>query len=177
MLTQSPQIDTPASSTDLSKSPATQPMATAPRATPPIVTGSAVAEPSINLAVAQALGGSLRKIDSRWMKASRQGERVWYQGGEPYFDMVFELADQTICWFQMTLRGKAISWSPAGIQTAETDELEISVFDHYATSKSLYGSAAIDRAFVRLVKDILSSRPDEALFKTMHAVLEEACFS
>ncbi|MEM9164161.1 MAG: hypothetical protein AAGC54_13975 [Cyanobacteria bacterium P01_F01_bin.4] len=174
MLTQSPQVDNPALSTDLSQPTATQSKATQATATQPIVTQGAVADPSVNFAVAQALASSLRKIDSRWMKASRQGERVWYQGGEPYFDMVFELADQTVCWFQMTLRGKAISWSPAGIQTAETDELEISVVDHYATSKSLYDRAVIDHAFVRLVKDILRSRPDEALFKTMHAILEEA---
>lgn len=175
MLAQSPQVGDPTLSTDLSKSTVTQPMVTQPATGQPAVTDRTLADPSVNFSVAQALASSLRKIDSRWMKASGQGERVWFQGGEPYFDVVFELADQAICWFQMTLRGKAISWSPAGIQTAETDELEISVFDHYATTKSLYNSAVIDQAFVSLVKAILVSRPEEPLFQTMHAVLDKAC--
>ncbi|MEO0457969.1 MAG: hypothetical protein AAF152_15505, partial [Cyanobacteria bacterium P01_A01_bin.114] len=67
----------------------------------------------------------------------------------------------------------AISWSPTGIQTAETDELEYSGFDHYATSKRIHDQAVVDQAFVSLAKAILGSRPNEPLFRTIHAVLEE----
>lgn len=41
----------------------------------------------------QALGQSLRRIDTGMMKAgeAQVGQRVWYQGQEPYFDVVLQV--------------------------------------------------------------------------------------
>lgn len=125
------------------------------------------------------LGASLRRINQNLMKAGDKpnSTRVWYQGKEPYFDVLFELEHDRIVWFQLTLRGKVLSWSEqqAGIRTGETDELDIPPdVAYYAASKTIRDGGNVDQTFVEIVKGILASRPDDDLFQTMLTLLNQA---
>lgn len=132
----------------------------------------------------QALGRSLRRIDGTLMKGGdeKAGQRVWFQGGEPYFDVVIETACQDIhetfpeCvnWCQFTLRGKVLLWrrDPARLQTGETEELDMPpMVNHYAASKTIRDGASLDHAFVDLVTAILKSRQDNPLLLEMGKIL------
>ncbi|WP_338027090.1 hypothetical protein [Trichormus azollae] len=48
-----------------------------------------------------SLGASLRAIEPKLLKQISQEfiKKIWFQGGEPYFDMCFELNNQQITWF------------------------------------------------------------------------------
>ncbi|HEY9880511.1 MAG TPA: hypothetical protein V6D29_18780 [Leptolyngbyaceae cyanobacterium] len=131
----------------------------------------------------QALGQSLRRIDSGLMKGGDEetGQRIWYQGGEPYFDVVLETACQDasdapecINWCQFTLRGKVLLWrrDPARLQTGETEEMDIPpMLAYYAASKTIRDGASLNRAFVDSVTAILQSRPDDPLLLQMGEIL------
>ena len=114
------------------------------------------------------LGASLQEIEPGILKKGyKKGAiRVWYQGEEPYFDVFFELINNEIVWFQFTLRGNSLSWErdKSGWQTGNTDELKIDDVSFYAASKTIESHDAIDWEFVNLVKLILATRPEEAIF-------------
>lgn len=126
-----------------------------------------------------ALAQSLRPIDTGLMKpgGDRAGQRLWYQGGEPYFDVVLELsADETapIDWCQFTLRGKVLLWKrqPARLQTGETEELDVPpMLAYYAASKTIRDSASLDTSFVALVQQICLARPDQPWLRQMGEIL------
>lgn len=113
-----------------------------------------------------ALGASLRRINPGMMKPSNttQKERVWYQGNEPYFDVTVETVADEMIWFQITLRGKVISWrSPDYLQTGETDELDVPPeVAYYAASKTIRDGESIDWTFVESIRAILAQQPYEA---------------
>ncbi len=115
-----------------------------------------------------SLGASLRAIAPKLLKQSPQeGKiRVWFQGGEPYFDMFFELNNHEITWFQFTLRGKSLSWciNKPLFKTGITNELNIDDVSFYAASKTVKNDHDSDREFIDLVKSILRTRPEEAIF-------------
>lgn len=114
------------------------------------------------------LGASLQEIEPGILKKGhKQGAtRVWYQGEEPYFDVFCELINDEIVWFQFTLRGKSVSWDKdkSGWQTGNTDELKINDVSFYAASKTIDNDSAIDWEFINLVKLILTTRTDQAVF-------------
>ncbi len=114
------------------------------------------------------LGASLQEIEPGILKKGhKQGAtRVWYQGEEPYFDVFCELINDEIVWFQFTLRGKSVSWDKdkSGWQTGNTDELKINDVSFYAASKTIDNDSAIDWEFINLVKSILTTRTDQAVF-------------
>ncbi len=114
------------------------------------------------------LGASLQEIEPGILKKGhKQGAtRVWYQGEEPYFDVFCELINDEIVWFQFTLRGKSVSWDKdkSGWQTGNTDELKINDVSFYAASKTIDNDSAIDWGFINLVKSILTTRTDQAVF-------------
>ncbi|MEO0967926.1 MAG: hypothetical protein AAFX80_06160 [Cyanobacteria bacterium J06639_18] len=115
-----------------------------------------------------SLGASLQEIEPGILKKGhKQGAtRVWYQGEEPYFDVFCELINDEIVWFQFTLRGKSVSWDKdkSGWQTGNTDELKINDVSFYAASKTIDNDSAIDWEFINLVKLILTTRTDQAVF-------------
>ncbi|HEY9762300.1 MAG TPA: hypothetical protein V6D07_07220 [Trichocoleus sp.] len=132
----------------------------------------------------QALSQSLRRIDTGLMKGGdkKTGQRVWYQGGEPYFDIVLETACQDISapfpncinWCQFTLRGQVLLWrrEPAGLQTGETEELDAPpMVNFYAASKTIRNEASLNRDFVNLATAILKSRTDDPLLLEMGRIL------
>jgi hypothetical protein len=140
-----------------------------------------------------ALAQSLRRIDMGMMKADpKAGHRLWYQGKEPYFDVVFELATEAaaepsetpgsgvgaeqINWCQFTLRGKVLLWQrqPARLQTGETEELDVPpMLAYYAASKTIRDGASLDQAFINLVQQILQARPDQPHLYTMGQILQQ----
>lgn len=130
------------------------------------------------------LAASLRRIDTGLMKAgdAAQGHRVWYQGGEPYFDVVFELAAETVSpnpsplinWCQFTLRGKVLLWKrdPSRLQTGETEELDVPpMLAYYAASKTIRDGASLDWVFVALVQKLCQAQPDDPLLAQMGEIL------
>jgi hypothetical protein len=115
-----------------------------------------------------SLGASLRAIAPKLLKQrSQEGEiKIWFQGGEPYFDLFFELNNHEITWFQFTLRGKSLSWSinKQILKTGITNELNIDDVSFYAASKTVKNDHESDKEFINLVKSILQTRPEEEIF-------------
>jgi hypothetical protein len=115
-----------------------------------------------------SLGASLRAIEPKLLKQSSQEgiKRIWFQGGEPYFDIFFELNNQEITWFQFTLRGKSLSWCSEQpiLKTGITNELVIDDISFYAASKIVKNDQDTDQEFIDLVKSILQTRPEVEIF-------------
>ncbi|TAF07803.1 MAG: hypothetical protein EAZ77_08490 [Nostocales cyanobacterium] len=114
------------------------------------------------------LGASLRAIEPKLLKPCQEEDtvRIWFQGGEPYFDIFLELKNDEIIWFQFTLRGKSLSWhsNNTKFQTGITNELRIDDVSFYAASKIIYNDDISDLEFINLVKSILQTRVDEEIF-------------
>jgi hypothetical protein len=124
-----------------------------------------------------SLGTSLRAINPDLMKpaegASTQ-RRIWYQGNEPYFDVTVELLGDDITWFQITLRGKVISWRPPHyLHTGETDEMDVPPdVAYYAASKTIRDGENINWPLVQSMQAILAQQPDEALLTQISTILK-----
>jgi hypothetical protein len=122
------------------------------------------------------LGASLRQIDQRLLTpAKEQGTtRIWYQGGEPYFDVFVELRQGKIEWFQFTLRGKSISWNRqvSSWQTGLTNEMRADDVTFYPASKLIESDRKIDVEFVKLARSILQTRMGEEIFDQMLELFE-----
>jgi hypothetical protein len=125
-------------------------------------------KPIFNAEEITLLGSSLRIIEPKLLKQSQHEgiERIWLQGGEPYFDVFLELQHNQIIWFQFTLRGKSVSWhsQQPTLQTGVTNELNIDDVSFYAASKTVANDAASDLEFINLVKSILDTRSEEEIF-------------
>lgn len=115
-----------------------------------------------------ALGASLRLIDQKLLTPAKEkgATRIWYQGGEPYFDMFVELREEKIEWFQFTLRGKAISWTSriSSWQTGMTNEMRTDDITFYPASKLIESEKQADSQFVEVVRAILQTRAGEEIF-------------
>jgi hypothetical protein len=115
-----------------------------------------------------ALGASLRRIEQKLLKQSQNTgiTKLWFQGEEPYFDVFFELKNDAILWFQLTLRGKAVSWDnkKSQLQTGTTNELDDDDVSFYAASKTIENHLQTDWEFINLVKSILQTRAEETIF-------------
>ncbi len=124
-----------------------------------------------------ALGASLRQIDQRLLTPTKDKDttRVWYQGGEPYFDVFVELHQGKIQWFQFTLRGKSLSWNPriSGWQTGITNELRTDDIVFYSASKLIEGDKQADSGFIALAYSILQTRAGEEIFDQMLALFDD----
>ncbi|MBE9127825.1 hypothetical protein IQ257_13135 [Coleofasciculus sp. LEGE 07092] len=122
------------------------------------------------------LGASLRQIDPGIMSPAKEGmTKIWYQGGEPYFDMVVELRNGKLEWFQFTLRGKSISWKPefSGFQTGKTNELQTDDMIFHPASKLIENNPQQDEKFMGLVQAILQTRAGEPLFDEILKLFHE----
>lgn len=120
-----------------------------------------------------ALGASLRQINQKLMTSAKQeGIRIWYQGGEPYFDVFVELRQGKIEWMQFTLRGRSVSWNRqvGGWQTGRTNELRTDDIAFYPASKLIESDRQPDPEFVDLVRSILQARAGEENFDQMLAL-------
>ena len=121
------------------------------------------------------LGASLRQIDQRLLPIKEGMTKVWYQGGESYFDVVLELREGKIEWFQFTLRGKSISWQPhfSSFQTGGTNELYKDDLSFHPGSKLIENNQYQDKAFIELARSILQTRAGETFFDKMLALFEQ----
>ncbi|MBD1923198.1 hypothetical protein H6F77_19285 [Microcoleus sp. FACHB-831] len=124
----------------------------------------------------EALGTSLRRISQKLLSQNSQNgtKRVWFQGGEAYFDLVIDVRDDEIQWFQFTLRGKSISWNKQrpGLQTGITNELRVDDMTFYPASKLIQTDSKEDSEFIGLARSILQTRVGEELFDKMLAVFD-----
>lgn len=123
------------------------------------------------------LGTSLRAINPTLMKSAEGApakKRVWYQGNEPYFDVTIETLGSEITWFQITLRGKVISWRPPNyLHTGETDEMDVPPeVAYYAASKTIRDGEQINWPLVESIQAILAQRPDDPLLTQVNQALK-----
>jgi hypothetical protein len=111
------------------------------------------------------LGASLRPIDPSTLKPGR----VWFCGGEAYFEVALDVVEGTINWFQFTLRGRSLTWDRRDrtIRTGITNELVVPDVSYYPASKTLAQDDQQDDQFLDLVKAILRTRPDQPLLRSM----------
>jgi hypothetical protein len=123
----------------------------------------------------ESLGASLREIEQKLLKQPNQEglKRIWYQGEEPYFDIFFDLQDEEIVWFQLTLRGKSLSWDSKRrvFQTGMTNELQFDDVSFYAATKTIETDEKNDREFIEIVKLILQTRSEETIFRKILLLL------
>jgi hypothetical protein len=123
-----------------------------------------------------ALGASLRPIDERLLTPAQEGgtRRVWYQGGEPYFDVFVELRQGKIEWFQFTLRGKSLSWRPraSGWQTGRTNEMRTDDLTFYPASKLIESDQQPDAELIELARSILQTRAGDEFFDQVLTLFE-----
>jgi hypothetical protein len=113
------------------------------------------------------LGASLRRIDQKLLNPGKKGSlRLWFQGGEPYFDMFVELQENQIQWFQFTLRGHFVSWKQpqTTLQTGTTNELRTDDVTFYAASKLIDTDIKTDFDFIAIARSILQTRASEEIF-------------
>ncbi|MDA0266975.1 MAG: hypothetical protein O3A14_08435 [Cyanobacteria bacterium] len=133
---------------------------------------------NLDSATITTLGNSLCFIDPTLMKggaAVAQGDRMWFQGGEPYFDIIIETHDGTITWFQITLRGRVLSWhrDHNQVQTGETDEMDTPpLVAYYAASKTIRDGAAVDWCLVKTLQEIVAVREDAPLLHQLSELLQ-----
>ncbi|NJL85076.1 MAG: hypothetical protein HC886_02435 [Leptolyngbyaceae cyanobacterium SM1_1_3] len=125
-----------------------------------------------------ALSQSLRKIDPNYLKSgtSPGKTRIWYQGKENYFDVMAEMQDNQIDWFQFTLRGKSLIWNRhhQQLRTGITNELDVPPdVAYYAASKTIKDDQLLNETFIDLVKSILKKRPREPLLQEMLILLNQ----
>jgi hypothetical protein len=80
--------------------------------------------------------------------------------------MFVELRQEKIEWFQLTLRGKSLSWNPeiGGWQTGITNEMRSDDVAFYPASKLIEGDKQVDSEFVELARSILQTRAGEEIF-------------
>jgi predicted nucleic acid-binding protein len=131
----------------------------------------------LNDSAIAALGASLRQINPHLMKSgdgSSTKQRIWYQGNEPYFDVTVEKTTADLTWFQVTLRGKVLSWRlPDHLQTGETDELDVPPeVSYYAASKTIRDGEQINWSFVKFVQAILAQRSDDPVLAEVSQILQ-----
>jgi hypothetical protein len=122
------------------------------------------------------LGASLRQIDQRLLTPAKEEgtTRIWYQGGEPYFDVFVELRQGKIQWCQLTLRGKSLSWNPkiSGWQTGTTNEMRTDDVVFYPASKLIESDKQPNWEFVELAHAILQTRSGEEIFDQILALFQ-----
>lgn len=124
-----------------------------------------------------ALGASLHRISQKLLKSDEVGNtiRVWYQGEEPYFDIFFDFQDHQLIWFQLTFRGKFVTWSRESndFQTGTTNELQVNDIGYYPASKIVTSDPQTDWDFIRLAYLILQTRINEPVFAEVLALFDE----
>jgi hypothetical protein len=127
-------------------------------------------------ATIQTLGASLNCINPGLMKGGEaEGhQRLWYQGNEPYFDIIVERSGEDITWFQITLRGRVVSWRSGQpyLQTGETDELDVPVeAANYAASKTIRDGSDVNWPLVKTVQGIVAARPDDPVLQQLNHLI------
>jgi hypothetical protein len=131
---------------------------------------------NLDAATIHTLGNSLCFINPALMKggeAVAHSDRIWYQGGEPYFDIIIEKHEEVITWFQITLRGRVLFWNQNQVQTGETDEMDSPpIVAYYAASKTIRDGAKVDWCLVKTFQEIVAVRQEVALLQDLSELLK-----
>ncbi|MGB3695497.1 MAG: hypothetical protein WA865_12870 [Spirulinaceae cyanobacterium] len=119
-----------------------------------------------------ALGSSLRRINQKLLKTKvneKEVVKVWYQGGEPYFDLFVELQEQQVKWLQFTLRGYSLWWNEQRQrwETGKTNEMQTEENHLYPTSAIITPDVKLNVPFLELTQEILKTRTGEEIFDKM----------
>lgn len=120
-----------------------------------------------------ALGASLRQIEL--LKPVKEGfTRVWYQGGESYFDVFVDFLYGKIEWFQFTLRGQTLSWKSQKFdwQTGRTNEWRSDDMTFYSGNKIIEIDKEPNLEFIELARLILQTRAGEEIFDQILALFD-----
>lgn len=122
---------------------------------------------------ASQLGKALRRVRDSIQKQDPGGRtsRLWYQGPEPYLDVVFEVSGGTLLWFQVTVRGRSLTWERRrGVVTGHTGELAVEG-PLAPASRTIADDREGDRDVARAVGFLLSARAGEFPFDAASAVV------
>ncbi len=124
-----------------------------------------------------SLGASLRRINQKLLKtklSQKEITKIWYQGGEPYFDLFVELQDQQIKWLQFTLRGRSMWWNEQlqKWETGRTNEMQTDETNFYPASAIITPDIELNVAFIKLTQAILQTRTGEDIFDKMLVLFE-----
>ena len=124
------------------------------------------------------LGASLRRINQRLLKAkpnAKEITKVWYQGGEPYFDLFVELQSQHVKWFQFTLRGRSMWWNEqlSSWETGRTNEMQNDENSFHPASAIIEPDPEANMNFIKLTQEILKTRSGEEIFDQMLSLFEK----
>lgn len=116
----------------------------------------------------ERLGASLRLINPHLLKVADDTKikRVWYQGGEPYFDVFFDVQGEQLVGFHLTLRGKSLSWNQASqsLRTGSTNETRVDDTAYYAASKLIQDDRQVNPEFLALVRSLLQTHAGDPIF-------------
>jgi hypothetical protein len=93
--------------------------------------------------------------------------RLWYRAREPYFELFVDVRADGICWWQLTLRGYAWTWTRASSQVRFESTSETDVHArHLPATAVLRGQPGSQRAHaVRFAAALLSSRSEPFIRK------------
>ncbi|HEY3449491.1 MAG TPA: hypothetical protein VGK67_24265 [Myxococcales bacterium] len=123
---------------------------------------------------AAELGRGLRRVRDSIQKQDPTGRtnRIWFQGAEPYLDAIFEVSGETLLWFQVTLRGRSLTWDAQRgcVVTGHTGELAVEEARAPA-SKTIEADESGDRAVAQTIHWMLSARAGEHPFDGATAVV------
>ncbi|MGC4115901.1 MAG: hypothetical protein QM765_15175 [Myxococcales bacterium] len=125
---------------------------------------------------AEELGRGLRRVRDSIQKQESGAEdgakKVWFQGTEPYLDAIFEIGAAGLRWFQVTVRGRSLTWDAQKgfLVTGHTGELAVDG-PLAPASKTISADVEGDRAVVQAIAWMFAARRDEAPFDSALSVL------
>jgi hypothetical protein len=122
---------------------------------------------------ARALAATLRKIAPAYVRQDpdRPGTRTRYCGDEPYFDVYLDVDDGKPIWFQLTVRGLSVTWSPdGGTVTGKTNELAVAD-NPFPGSKILTDDRTRNATTIEIARAILDARAGEPHFAEVSKAL------
>ncbi len=125
---------------------------------------------------AAALGRALRRVRDSVQKQdpAARTSRIWFQGPEPYLDALFEVSGEALLWFQVTVRGRSLTWDARRRRVSTGHTGELSAEGPLApASRTIAEDGQSDRRAVEAVAGILLARPGEFPFDAAAAVLTE----
>ncbi len=90
-------------------------------------------------------------------------KRIWYQGGERYFDVFVDLdAAGEPEWFQLTFRGRTLTWERQHNRLWTGYTNEGSFQPGHSAVKLVTAERHADRSLVALVRNLLAALPQHS---------------
>ena len=117
------------------------------------------------------LAGSLERISQKKLK--HDVVRHWFQGGEPYFDLFFNMLGDRLVWFQFTFRSRSICWNEQApiLRTGVTTDYAMNDVSFYSATKTVHLDEEINEDFLAFSKGIFAARKTEPPFGEILKIL------